>query len=628
MANESFSEALHRLKEIHDKEVLGMQAKLTELTMERCRDTQRLEELFSKNHLLREQHKVLNENIKVLENRLRAGLCDRCTVTQELAKKKQQEYENCHFHNLQQISSLTNQINLLKEENKSLLEELRKLKSLDEKNRSRSHSPESNATPEPPHSELPTSNPKNNPEQNRTQTSKDDEAQEFVSDHNASEETSPTVLKLSPVLKSIQTANNETRQSDLALSGVQKVLLTSHNQQRISNQLHGTIALMRPGAKSGQSVTMPSIQKHSSANDVHPKETRTDLPEVPSPLDSLKHVIPEEQLNLLRQHFIQKHLVQRGPRVPNDGQVHYVLAKNREPAAERKRSDDEWEEKAAMAELHGAMLYMREQGYKNRMNITNQREKIHYVISKQNQGHRSPSSPGDVPKYLTRESPVEKELSLIQVLSTHWKNNRRQDSQEEETDWSHRETRCAEPAKRRHSEEVATPDKPLDLSDARRGHHNAQNDIKREPKGYYETHMANLASRNNDSSPNRASFSGHGVHTEDSVLLAKSEHERDKGEDTLNVPMERNEGTEMTRESIPIIKRPGQGYKRHRGSEADEEEGICGNSPNQDMDEDADSSDSEGEIERAQHSQAETTRENYVSERNHSRWKKRLSQGE
>lgn len=88
MTTESFAEFLNKLKEIHEREVQGLQTKLTELTTEKCRDAQRIEELFAKNHQLREQQKVLKENVKVLENRLRAGLCDRCMVTQELAKKE------------------------------------------------------------------------------------------------------------------------------------------------------------------------------------------------------------------------------------------------------------------------------------------------------------------------------------------------------------------------------------------------------------------------------------------------------------------------------------------------------------------------------------------------------------
>lgn len=45
--------------------------------------------------------------------RLRAGLCDRCMVTQELAKKKQNEYETSHFQSLQHIFILSTYRRLL-----------------------------------------------------------------------------------------------------------------------------------------------------------------------------------------------------------------------------------------------------------------------------------------------------------------------------------------------------------------------------------------------------------------------------------------------------------------------------------------------------------------------------------
>ncbi|XP_051887406.1 uncharacterized protein rbbp8l [Pristis pectinata] len=128
MATDNFIDVWTKLKDLHEQEVRGLYTKLTEINMERCLDAQRLDELFSKNHQLREQHKIMNDNVKVLENRLRAGLCDRCTVTQELARKKQQEFETSQFQNLQHISVLTHEINGLKEENKLLHQELRKLK--------------------------------------------------------------------------------------------------------------------------------------------------------------------------------------------------------------------------------------------------------------------------------------------------------------------------------------------------------------------------------------------------------------------------------------------------------------------------------------------------------------------
>ncbi|CAH6776662.1 Rbbp8nl [Phodopus roborovskii] len=130
---DSFMESLNRLKDAHEREVLGLQNKLLVLNSERYRDARRVEELFAKNHQLREQQKALKENLRVLENRLRAGLCDRCMVTQELAKKKQLELESAHLQSLQHLCILTNEMNGLREENKTLKEEVKRLRSLGDK---------------------------------------------------------------------------------------------------------------------------------------------------------------------------------------------------------------------------------------------------------------------------------------------------------------------------------------------------------------------------------------------------------------------------------------------------------------------------------------------------------------
>ncbi|OBS59253.1 hypothetical protein A6R68_09622, partial [Neotoma lepida] len=87
-------------------------------------DAQRLEEFFTKNQQLRDQQKVLQETIKILEDRLRAGLCDRCAVTEEHMHKKQQEFENIRQQNLKLITELMNEKNTLQEENKKLSEQL------------------------------------------------------------------------------------------------------------------------------------------------------------------------------------------------------------------------------------------------------------------------------------------------------------------------------------------------------------------------------------------------------------------------------------------------------------------------------------------------------------------------
>ncbi|XP_047382424.1 DNA endonuclease RBBP8 isoform X2 [Sciurus carolinensis] len=119
-----FKELWTKLKECHDKEVQGLQVKVTKLKKERILDAQRLEEFFTKNQQLREQQKVLHETIKVLEDRLRAGLCDRCAVTEEHMRKKQQEFENIRQQNLKLITELMNEKNSLQEENKKLSEQL------------------------------------------------------------------------------------------------------------------------------------------------------------------------------------------------------------------------------------------------------------------------------------------------------------------------------------------------------------------------------------------------------------------------------------------------------------------------------------------------------------------------
>ncbi|XP_043834885.1 DNA endonuclease RBBP8 isoform X2 [Dromiciops gliroides] len=119
-----FKDLWTKLKECHDKEVQALQIKVTKLKKDRILDAQRLEEFFTKNQQLREQQKALHDTIKVLEDRLRAGLCDRCAVTEEHMRKKQQEFENIRQQNLKLITELMNDKNALQEENKKLSEQL------------------------------------------------------------------------------------------------------------------------------------------------------------------------------------------------------------------------------------------------------------------------------------------------------------------------------------------------------------------------------------------------------------------------------------------------------------------------------------------------------------------------
>ncbi|XP_059265325.1 DNA endonuclease RBBP8 isoform X2 [Mustela nigripes] len=145
-----FKELWTKLKEYHDKEVQGLQVKVTKLKKERILDAQRLEEFFTKNQQLREQQKVLHETIKVLEDRLRAGLCDRCAVTEEHMRKKQQEFENIRQQNLKLITELMNEKNTLQEENKKLSEQLQQKIENDQQHQAADLDSEENVIPDSP----------------------------------------------------------------------------------------------------------------------------------------------------------------------------------------------------------------------------------------------------------------------------------------------------------------------------------------------------------------------------------------------------------------------------------------------------------------------------------------------
>ncbi|KAF1621851.1 DNA endonuclease RBBP8, partial [Eudyptes chrysolophus] len=120
-----FKELWSKLKECHDKEVQGKLLKFG--FQEGCLDAERLEEFYTKNQQLREQQKALHDTIKVLEDRLRAGLCDRCAVTEEHMRKKQQEFENIRQQNLKLITELMNEKNNLQDENKKITEQFQQL---------------------------------------------------------------------------------------------------------------------------------------------------------------------------------------------------------------------------------------------------------------------------------------------------------------------------------------------------------------------------------------------------------------------------------------------------------------------------------------------------------------------
>ncbi|KFQ94309.1 RBBP8 N-terminal-like, partial [Nipponia nippon] len=462
---ESFAEFLNKLKEIHEKEVQGLQSKLTELTTEKCRDAQRIEELFAKNHQLREQQKVLKENVKVLENRLRAGLCDRCMVTQELAKKKQNEYETSHFQSLQHIFILTNETNRLREENKTLKEELKKLRSLETKPPGVT-SRESSSTPSSPLALL--SPASRNAGSEKAAHRGAEEAHHDVPGLDLGEE-KPAGQRSSP--------SNRTSPSTV----LQEVSLAEIASQRIANQLHGTIALLRPGSRpcllekspSGAAVSPPARKtpfpperEHSPSLEAYLTASKPDSPKVAPSYENLKLTARREQLCLLHKHLSlhQLGLVSNCTSADRDDgsfSSHLLRAKD---ADSRTRSHDGWEDRAALLKLPAAMVYMRDQHLQEKLQLLKHKERLQHFLMQQCQ-------PGDQadgdPKLVPEERPLSPWLSITPGCKEErsFLEDAADEKEEKELWLSQDSSKLREKAKAARDDGA---DVPLDLSDSGR----------------------------------------------------------------------------------------------------------------------------------------------------------------
>ncbi|XP_076786480.1 RBBP8 N-terminal-like protein isoform X2 [Arvicanthis niloticus] len=410
---DSFMESLNRLKEAHEKEVLGLQNKLLELNSERCRDAQRVEELFAKNHQLREQQKALKENLRVLENRLRAGLCDRCMVTQELARKKQLELESAHLQSLQHLCILTNEMNGLREENKILKEEVKKLRNLG----IRKSAPE---------------NPPGGPEEA--------EEEQPGTDKLSSHKTSP-VARVSPA------ANlPEPRTLDMT-------------PQCISNQLHSTVAVVRPGSRA-------CPPDSGTANGTPPPSSMRSSPSSPTyehglPVDSflrasrpsaivyetLKHSLQTDRLCLLNRH-LSLHL-----QSPHSSPLASATAPNSPlPRVLKAREAEAWEEPGALVgmqdpRLEGALhLLLVQQHLRARARASTARLKV-------------PSTPEEMPSSPPAGSDSESSESEAPkpALSTEDQPDRWHPGSTGQGSSQRKETHVAT--------QDCPPDTPLDLSD-------------------------------------------------------------------------------------------------------------------------------------------------------------------
>ncbi|XP_044841900.1 RBBP8 N-terminal-like protein isoform X1 [Mauremys mutica] len=465
MATESFSDFLNKLKEIHEKEVLGLQTKLTELTTEKCRDAQRIEELFAKNHQLREQQKILKENVKVLENRLRAGLCDRCMVAQELAKKKQNEYEHSHFQSLQHIFILTNEMSRLKEENKNLKEELKRLRSLDDRSKHQRALPrDSSSIPDSPLALL--SPVSRKPSTGKAASREAEEGYHEQPGQQLGEETSAG-----------QRCSLGSRISPSAvLQEAQALEMTS---QRIANQLHGTIALVRPGSRpylpekiSARRATSPPARKnslflereHSPSREACLRTNKPDSHKATSSYGTLQLTTRQEQLCLLNKHFSlhQLGLRSNSASADRDNSLPSHLLQARE-TEDRTRLQEEWEDQAAILELPGAVVYMRDQHLEGRLPFLKHREKLQYLLAQEHQQGFRARTEGNQNATPDPAAPEERPLSPQPTMGCKEERSYLEEPVEGKVAWINRDN--MEQREKAEAARECLLDAPLDLSD-------------------------------------------------------------------------------------------------------------------------------------------------------------------
>ncbi|RVE58965.1 hypothetical protein OJAV_G00199530 [Oryzias javanicus] len=120
-AADSFEDLWRQLGECHHHVIGELELKVSRLKKDRCLDAQRLEVFYNRNQQLKEENKTLHDTINLLEERLRAGECDRCVVLEEKLKSSLDQ-------NLRLLNELRIERNDLQDKNRKLRAEMQKLK--------------------------------------------------------------------------------------------------------------------------------------------------------------------------------------------------------------------------------------------------------------------------------------------------------------------------------------------------------------------------------------------------------------------------------------------------------------------------------------------------------------------
>ncbi|KFP64328.1 RBBP8 N-terminal-like, partial [Cariama cristata] len=262
---------------------------------------------------------------------------------------------------------------------------------------------------------------------------------------------------------------------------LQEVSLAEMASQRIANQLHGTIALVRPGSRpcllekspSGSAgspparkTPLPPEREHSPSLESYLTASKLDSPKVAPSYENLKLTTRREQLCLLHKHLSlhQLGLASNRVSVDRDGSSfpsHLLRAKD---ADGRTRSRDGWEDRAALLKLPAAMVYVRDQHLEEKLHLLKHREQLQHFLMQQCQpGQRADGDP--------KLTPEERPLSLWPSIVPGCKEERSfledaADGKEEKELWlSQNSSKLQEKAKAARDDGT---DVPLDLSDTGR----------------------------------------------------------------------------------------------------------------------------------------------------------------